>query len=153
MVTHAVTSSNDVAHYTCSVTTDVYVRGTTDVTCTNADDWPTATILCAPTTCWYRHSVHGPVYRGTIARTPRGYDCQPWALNTPQTKNTKYDQSSMYPSDNDDKVAASNFCRIFDDGADYVWCYENRNMGPFNLRYYEDCGVNRCQEVPGQRSP
>ena len=46
-VTHSVNATHGVAHYSCSVSTDVYVRGTADVTCTEGSSWPTATILCA----------------------------------------------------------------------------------------------------------
>ena len=44
---HTVTPNHDIAHYICSVSTDVYVRGTVDVGCANGTSWPVATILCA----------------------------------------------------------------------------------------------------------
>ena len=44
---HTVTPNHDIAHYICSVSTDVYVRGTVDVGCANGKSWPVATILCA----------------------------------------------------------------------------------------------------------
>ena len=46
-MTHTVTPTHDTAHYSCSVSTDVYVRGTVDVDCANGVSWPVATILCA----------------------------------------------------------------------------------------------------------
>ena len=46
-VTHTATSTHDIAHYSCSVSTDVLVRGTVDVDCANGASWPVATILCA----------------------------------------------------------------------------------------------------------
>ena len=46
-MTHMVTPTHDTAHYSCSVSTDVYVRGTVDVDCANGVSWPVATILCA----------------------------------------------------------------------------------------------------------
>ena len=46
-VTHTVTPTHETAHYSCSVSTDIYVRGTVDVDCANGTSWPVATILCA----------------------------------------------------------------------------------------------------------
>ena len=46
-VSVSVTSSGVVAHYTCSVSTDVYAKGTADVTCSGDGTWSEATILCA----------------------------------------------------------------------------------------------------------
>ena len=46
-VTHTTTPTHDVGHYACSVSTDVYVQGVVDVTCTDGATWTSATILCA----------------------------------------------------------------------------------------------------------
>ncbi|XP_076471614.1 uncharacterized protein LOC143301298 [Babylonia areolata] len=141
-VAHSVTSTHDVARYSCSVSGDVYVSGTTEVTCSPAGGWPTATIACAPTNCWYWHPTEGPLYAGTLAVTQDGHDCQIWADNYPQEKNADYEPDSMYPSDGNSKVAARNYCRIFDDGYSAVWCYWNETSGM--VRKYSDCDVPQC---------
>ena len=60
-----------------------------------------------------------------------------------------YDRNNEYMSDNDDKTAASNYCRIFKDGYSPTWCYLNdasRGM-------WDYCDVPQCGVVPGQRLP
>ena len=114
------------------------------VGCTNAN----FTVSLA-TTCWTIHPTWGPVYAGTVAVTNTGKECQPWYLNTPQLKNTVYEPDSMYPSDNNSKTAASNYCRIFNDGYRKAWCY--LNDGSSNM--WEICDVFQCPVVPGQRLP
>ncbi|KAL8572815.1 hypothetical protein ACOMHN_024991 [Nucella lapillus] len=150
-VTHLVTSAHDVARYSCYVSTDVYVRGTTDVTCKLGQNWPDATILCAPTTCWYEHPRVGPLFAGKLSVTREGKSCQPWALNDPQVKSSTYDSNSVYPSDNYSKIAAQNFCRVFDDGSDYTWCYWNESRTVGVLRKFSSCDVSLCDSVSGVR--
>ena len=101
------------------------------------------------TTCWYTHPTYGPVYAGNLSYTLGGTECQAWVLNSPKTKNPKYEPDSMYPSDNNSKTAASNYCRIFNDGYDAVWCYMNR----LSILKFKPCDVPKCREVPGQLLP
>ena len=89
-------------------------------------------------------------YAGTLSYTAYGTECQAWTANIPKIKDLIYQSGSMYPSDDNRKTAASNYCRIFDDGYDAVWCYMNK-IFIFSRR--EDCDVHRCGVVPGQRLP
>ena len=107
--------------------------------------------LSSATTCWYTHPTFGPVYAGTLSYTTDYMECQTWALNTPQVKTSTYEPDSMYPSDNNDKTRAKNYCRIFNDDYYAVWCYWNQASGWF--KKYSDCDVPRCGVVPGQRLP
>lgn len=113
----------------------------------------TVLFFAAATTCWYQHAHWGPVYGGNLSVTEDGEQCQPWALNYPQTKNLIYEPDSMYPSDNDNKTAASNYCRIFDDDYTSVWCYWNQPSSFLGLRKFSDCNVPQCGSVEGQRLP
>ena len=106
--------------------------------------------LSSATTCWYTQPTFGPVYAGNLSYTKDGTECQAWVLNSPKIKNPKYEPGSMYPSKNNSKTAASNYCRIFDDGYGAVWCYINKKLV---FTRSEDCDVPRCEVVPGQRLP
>ena len=101
------------------------------------------------TTCWTTHPTWGPVYAGTVSVSTAGVQCQPWILNSPQVKTAMYDRNNEYMSDNDDKTAASNYCRIFKDNYNGTWCYLN----DANSERWDDCDVPQCGVVPGQHLP
>ena len=113
------------------------------VRCTNAH----FTVTLA-TTCWTIHPIWGPVYGGTVAVTKTGYECRAW--NAPQEIYPTYGLDSMYPSDKNSRTAASNYCRIFYNNNNGVWCYWTK---PFSLYSWAYCDVPRCVVVPGQRLP
>ena len=64
-----------------------------------------------------------------------------------------YELDSMYPSDNNSKTAASNYCRTFTDDIDGVWCYWTKPLSSYNNVLAVYCDVPRCEVVPGQRFP
>ena len=103
------------------------------------------------TTCWYTHPTYGPVYSGNLSHTADGTECQAWALNYPYIKTPPYEPDSMYPSDNNSKTAASNYCSTFNDGYGDVWCYLTKTLSSYNGANYGLCDVQSCGVVPGQR--
>ncbi|XP_025102289.1 plasminogen-like [Pomacea canaliculata] len=140
-VTYTGSKHNDVAQYSCSVTSDVYIKGTTQVYCKNGE-WETPTILCAPTTCWYDHPIWGPVYKGTQATTELGYTCNVWTSDSPHNKADIYKDDKAYTVDGS-KAAAVNFCRLFKDNHKQAWCYTTDKT-----RRWDNCQVPQCDETP-----
>lgn len=140
-VKHTINSGIETAEYTCNVSSDIYVTGNTHLTCSN-HIWigSLATILCAPTNCWYHHTVFGPVYRGELSTTKSGNQCQRWT----QAKRDPYKNSLSYHSDNFVIGDAANYCRIFNENYFNPWCYTT------GVRW-EDCSVPACSSVPGVR--
>ncbi|XP_025101010.1 uncharacterized protein LOC112568120 isoform X2 [Pomacea canaliculata] len=145
-VTYSGWKHGDVANYTCNVSSDVYVKGTTTVVCKDGE-WETPTILCAPTTCWYHHWRWGPVYKGSHNKTQRGLNCSAWSSDSPHNKEDKYKDDNVYTVDGS-KMAAGSYCRVFADDHPSAWCYTTSNQ-----TQRDDCDVPRCDAVHDCKGP
>ena len=70
----------------------------------------------------------GKDYKGEVATTTSGKECQKWSVNTPH--------KSTFPEEGE-----HNFCRNLDGHKDGVWCYTTDE----NVRW-ELCDVPKCEQ-------
>ncbi|XP_025085502.1 plasminogen-like [Pomacea canaliculata] len=128
-------------NYTC-LDVDIYISGTTTASCTYGI-WGTASILCAPTTCWFQRLGGLPAYKGTTTTTATGINCADWSNSQPLLKQNYYTLDSSFIMDGS-KANAKNYCRIFNDGYKSTWCYTTVPGVVF-----ADCNVPMCPDVAG----
>uniref|UniRef100_A0AAJ7SK76 Plasminogen-like n=1 Tax=Petromyzon marinus TaxID=7757 RepID=A0AAJ7SK76_PETMA len=74
----------------------------------------------------------GSDYRGTVAITASGIDCQKWSSNYPHKPN-------FSPATHPEAGLEENFCRNPDQDAKGPWCYTTSRDTRFNY-----CGVRTC---------